>query len=51
MTRPSDPDPAFTSAMREMSRAHIADIWRLGNAGEPLSLEDLAHYHAMLDHP
>jgi hypothetical protein len=44
-------DPVFSSAMREMSRAHIADIWRRGKAGEPLGLEDLAHYQAMLDHP
>ena len=51
MTRPSDSDPAFTTAMREMSRAQVADIWRRGKAGEPQSLEDLAHYHAMLDHP
>jgi hypothetical protein len=37
--------------MREMSRAHIADIWRRGQKGEPLGAEDSVFYKSMLDHP
>jgi hypothetical protein len=51
MSTPGDADPAFTSAMRELSRSHIADIWRRGQQGESLGSEDAPFYQAMLDHP
>jgi hypothetical protein len=51
MSTPGDADPAFTSAMRELSRSHVAEIWRLGQAGESLGVEDAVSYQAMLDHP
>ncbi len=44
-------DPVLTSAMRGMSRAHIADIWKRGQNGDVLSSEDLSFYQAMIDHP
>jgi hypothetical protein len=44
-------DPAFASSMREMSRGHIADIWRRGSKGETLGREDAAFFKAMQDHP
>ncbi len=46
-----DHDPAFTAAMREMSRAHVADIWRRGQAGEVFTGEDQSFYQAMKVHP
>ena len=44
-------DPAFTSAMREISRTHIAEFWRRGKKGEVLTGEDAAYFQAMKDHP
>jgi hypothetical protein len=37
--------------MREMSRVHIAEIWRRGGKGETLNSEDAAFFKAMQDHP
>jgi len=51
MSNPAPHDPLLAASMREMSRAHIADTWRRGRKGEPLSQEDVAFYRAMLDHP
>ena len=51
MTTPGSHDPAFSSAMRGISRTHIADIWRRGQGGEVLTGEDLAFYQTMKDHP
>jgi hypothetical protein len=44
-------DPAFASSMREMSRAHYADIWRRGQSGEVLVGEDESFFQAMRQHP
>jgi hypothetical protein len=51
MNTPGPHDPAFASAMRQISRAHYADIWRRGNAGQPLMGEDAAFYETMKQHP
>jgi hypothetical protein len=49
--RPPQPDPLFSTALREISRNQIAEIWRRGQHEEPLSEEDQSFYAAMLAHP
>jgi Domain of unknown function (DUF1841) len=51
MESPVQPDPAFASSMRQISRAHFGEIWRRGRAGEALTGEDAAFYQTMQEHP
>jgi hypothetical protein len=44
-------DPAFVHSMKAMSRAHLAQIWKKGQKGEPLAGEDQLYYQCMLEHP
>ena len=51
MSTHEDMDPVLGSAMRKVSRANIANIWRRGQKGEALNEEEHAYYQTMLDHP
>lgn len=44
-------DPKLQAAMRDLTRKHMADIWRRGKLGEPLDAEAQAFYDAMRMHP
>jgi Domain of unknown function (DUF1841) len=44
-------DPNFNSAMRQISRATYAEIWRRGLANEEITGEDAAFFEAMQQHP
>ena len=51
MTRAEGSDPVFGSAIREMSRAHMAEIWQRGSKEDALSQDDYVLYRAMQEHP
>ena len=51
MNDASQHDSVFGSAMREMSRSQIAELWQRGKGGKPLSDEDSVFYTVMCDHP